>query len=52
MARGHITPNPFSCFSLLNTITALLPIFVTPPGLEPETAEPKSVVLPLHHGAI
>lgn len=25
---------------------------VTPPGLEPETSEPKSDVLPLHHGVI
>ena len=29
-----------------------LPYFVVPGGLEPPLAEPKSVVLPLHHGTI
>ena len=27
------------------------PVFVDPPGLEPGTTEPKSAVLPLHHGS-
>ena len=27
-------------------------LFVVPPGLEPRLAEPKSDVLPLHHGTI
>ena len=26
--------------------------FVDPPGLEPGTTEPKSAVLPLHHGSV
>ena len=26
-------------------------VFVAPPGLEPGISEPKSGVLPLHHGA-
>lgn len=29
-----------------------MPYFVVPGGLEPPLAEPKSVVLPLHHGTI
>ena len=32
-----------SCFKNL--------VFVAPPGLEPGISEPKSGVLPLHHGA-
>ena len=54
-SRNHKTKKQAICFSLLlvchHFVMVKNVVFVAPPGLEPGISEPKSGVLPLHHGA-
>ena len=54
-SRNHKIKKQAVCISLLSVLKTesrcINVVIVAPPGLEPGISEPKSGVLPLHHGA-